>query len=159
MLSEREARFVSGARVARLASASGDGLPHAVPVCFELMDGNVYIGLDSKPKSVGHRRLRRVRNILENPRASFLVDRYDNEDWGRLGYVLVTAEATLDVPEAERARAVLALRAKYSQYRTMLPDDAPVIRLTPVGASSWGDLSDWAGQGGGKVAPASIEDG
>lgn len=159
MLSERVARFVSGARVARLASASGDGRPHAVPVCFELMDGNVYVGLDSKPKSVGHLRLRRVRNILENPRASFLVDRYDDEDWGRLGYVLVTAEATLDVPEAERARAVLALRAKYPQYRTMLPDDAPVIRLTPVGVSSWGDLSEWAGQGGGRSSSASIEDG
>ena len=62
-LSEEEARFVRRARVARLGTVSGDGQPNVVPVCFELIDGRVYIGLDSKPKSVAHQKLRRVRNI------------------------------------------------------------------------------------------------
>ena len=140
-LNGAEAGFVGRARVARLGTASGDGQPNVVPVCFELLDGRVYIGLDSKPKLVAHLRLRRVRNILANPRVSFLVDRYD-EDWGRLGYVMISAEATLDVEETERRDAIEALRAKYPQYERMLPDDAPVIRITPARVSSWGNL-EW----------------
>ena len=92
------------ARVARLGTASGDGQPNVVPVCFELIDGRVYIGLDAKPKSVAHLRLRRVRNILENPRVSFLVDRY-SDDWGRLGYVMISGRATLEVEDSERGRS------------------------------------------------------
>ena len=140
-LNGAEAGFVRRARVARLGTVSGDGQPNVVPVCFELLDGRVYIGLDSKPKSVAHLRLRRVRNILANPRVSFLVDRYD-EDWGRLGYVMISAEATLDVEDSERRVAIEALRAKYPQYEWMLPDDAPVIRITPARVSSWGML-EW----------------
>ena len=138
-LTDAEARFVRRARVARLGTASGGGQPNVVPVCFEFLGGSIYIGLDSKPKSVAHMRLRRVRNILENPRVSFLVDRYD-EDWGRLGYVMISAEATLDVEDSERRRAIEALRAKYPQYERMLPDDAPVIQITPVRVSAWGNL-------------------
>lgn len=140
-LNALETGFVRRARVARLGTASDDGQPNVVPVCFELLDGRIYIGLDSKPKSVAHLRLRRVRNILENPRVSFLVDRYC-EDWERLGYVMITATATLDVQDPERSRAIGALRRKYSQYELMLPDDAPIIRITPVRVSSWGNLND-----------------
>ena len=131
---------MSDARVARLGTASGAGQPNVVPVCFALTDGRVYIGLDSKPKSVERLKLRRVRNILENPNVSFLVDRYD-DDWERLGYVMITATATLDTPEAERAAAIGALKSKYAQYDRLLPEDAPVIRVTPVRVSSWGKLT------------------
>ncbi len=140
-LTGEEARFVRRARVARLGTASGDGQPNVVPVCFEALDGRVYIGLDSKPKSVAHLRLRRVRNILENPRVSFLVDRY-SDDWERLGYVMISGRATLDVEDTERSRAINALRVKYPQYERMLADDAPVIRITPARVSSWGNLND-----------------
>lgn len=139
-LTEAEARFVRRARVARLGTASGDGQPNVVPVCFELLDGRIYIGLDSKPKSVAHLRLRRVRNIRANPRVSFLVDRYE-EDWGRLGYVMIAGSATLDVSERERTGAIDALRVKYPQYVSLLPDDAPVIRITPVRVTSWERLA------------------
>ena len=140
-LTDEETRFVRRARVARLGTASDEGQPNVVPVCFELLDGRIYIGLDSKPKSVAHLRLRRVRNILENPRVSFLVDRYD-EDWSRLGYVMITASATLDLQESERSRAIIALRSKYPQYLRLLPDDAPVIRIAPLRVSSWGNMDE-----------------
>ena len=133
-------RFVKSARVARLASAALGGRPHVIPVCFEVMDGSVYIGLDAKPKSVDALRLRRVRNIVANPQAALIVDRYD-EDWSKLGYALVTASATLELDERERAAAVRALKLKYPQYQTLLPDDAYVIKLTPVRVTTWGDLT------------------
>ena len=139
-LTAEEAQFVRRARVARLGTASGNGLPNVVPVCFELLGGRIYIGLDSKPKSVAHLRLRRVRNIRANPRVSLLVDRYE-EDWERLGYVMISGSATLDVSETERTDAIDALRVKYSQYVSLLPDDAPIIRITPVSVTSWGRLA------------------
>ena len=134
-------RFVKSARVARLASAAPDGRPHVIPVCFEVMDGSVYIGLDAKPKSVDALRLRRVRNIVSNPQAALVVDRYDDEDWSKLGYALITASATLELDERERAAAVRSLKLKYPQYQTMLPDDAYVIKLTPIRVTTWGDLT------------------
>ena len=136
------AAFVSGARVARLATSSADGAPHLVPVCFAVLDGLIYIGLDSKPKSVNPLRLRRVRNIVENPRVAFLVDVYDDDDWGNLGYALITGAAALDIPESERREAIVALRAKYPQYGRMLADDAPVIRVTPERVSAWGNFAE-----------------
>ncbi len=141
-LTDEETQFVRRARVARLGTASDEGQPNVVPVCFELLGGYIYIGLDSKPKSVAHLRLRRVRNILENPQVSFLVDEYD-EDWGKLGYVMITANATLDLQEAERNRAIVALRSKYPQYLRLLTDDAPVIRVTPLRVSSWGNMDEY----------------
>ena len=144
VLTAEAARFVESARVAHLGSTSASGQSHVVPVCFALLKGRIYVGLDAKPKSVDPLRLRRVRNILQNPRVSFLVDRY-SEDWTKLGYVMVTGEAELCSCEAERRAAVAALRARYAQYREMLHDDAPVIRITPKRASAWGDLSPWNG--------------
>ncbi len=113
-LTREEARFVSAARVAHLGTASDTGRPNVVPVCFALLNGRIYVGLDSKPKSVSHLRLRRVRNIRVNPRVSFVADRY-YENWSRLGYVMIAANATLDMPEAERGDAIGVLRAKYPQ--------------------------------------------
>ena len=134
--------LVSAARVARLATASADGAPHVVPVCFAVVGGRIYIGLDSKPKSVNPLRLRRVRNIVENPRVAFLVDVYDDDDWGNLGYALIRGVATVDVPESERRAAIGALREKYPQYERMLADGARVIRVTPAGVSAWGSFGD-----------------
>ncbi len=141
-LANDERRFVASARVGRLATSTTQGRPHIVPVCFELLDGDIYIGLDSKPKSVDVLKLRRVRNIASNPRAALMVDRY-SDDWSQLGYVLIIARAALVLDEGERSDAVRALRRKYVQYQTLLPDDAPVIRLGPVRISSWGDLTPW----------------
>ena len=138
-LTPEAARFVDCARIAHLASSSSAGQPHVVPVCFTMVKGRIYVGLDSKPKSVDPLRLRRVRNILHNPKVSFLVDKY-SEDWTKLGYVMITGEAELCSCEEEQRVAVDALRAKYAQYRDMLPNDAPILRITPKRAFSWGDL-------------------
>ena len=142
VLSDEEIRFVASARVGRLATSTADGLPHVVPVCFVLVEDSIYIGLDAKPKTVDVLKLRRVRNITSNPRSALIVDRY-SDDWSRLGYVLITADATLVSDDRERVSAIEVLRHKYVQYRTLLPDDAPVIRLRAKRVTSWGNLTPW----------------
>lgn len=136
-LGEPQARFLADSRVARLATADARGRPHVIPVCFAFDGEAIYIVLDQKPKSVELTRLRRVRNILENPQAALVVDHWD-EDWQALRYVLVSCRAELlDGEGDEEARAIAMLREKYRQYREMALDGNPVIKLTPLRFTAW----------------------
>jgi len=41
----------------------------------------------------------------------------------------------------EYGRALIALRERYEQYRSMALEQRPVIRVAVERASSWGDIS------------------
>ena len=130
MLSAEELRFIESQRVAHLATADASGRPHVVPVCFAYLDGR-------KPKR--SLRLKRLRNIEENPQVTLVLDRYD-EDWSRLAWVLVQGTATVLEGGTEHRQALAALREKYPQYREMRLEELPVIEITVGRVSSWGDL-------------------
>ena len=139
MISERQRRFLDGSRVGHLATADAGGQPHLVPVCYAVEDRTLYITVDEKPKRQD-RPLKRLRNLLENPQAAFIVDRWD-EDWRRLGWVMLRGRAEiLDAgPEHDRAQGLLT--ARYPQYRAMNLAGLPVIALRIARATDWGDLS------------------
>ena len=139
-VSPKVRNFLEAGRVARLATADADGSPHVIPVCYVYLRGRIYTALDRKPKRVEASELKRVRNIVSNPRAALVVDEY-SEDWRRLGYVLVRGPAALLGEGEERTEASDALRRKYPQYVGLLPEDGLVIRITPERVASWGDLS------------------
>ena len=137
-LTEAEANFVLAQRVARLATADADGHPHVVPVCYAFDGERFYTPLDEKPKRVAGNQLRRVHNIEARHEASLLVDKYD-DDWSRLGYVLVHGRADLLLPDdAGHTPALVLLRARYHQYRTMALENYPVIVIIPDSIVSWG---------------------
>ena len=132
-----QAELLAHAPVGRLATADATGVPHVIPVCYAVMDGAIYSVLDQKPKRASLTRLRRVRNILANPRVSLVVDRYE-ENWERLWYILISGHAELLEEGAERPAAIQVLREKYTQYRPMNIDPNPVIKITPSHVVSWG---------------------
>ncbi len=139
MLTERQRRFLEASRVGHLATADAMGAPHLIPVCYAADEGTLYITVDEKPK----RRdipLKRVRNILDNPQAAFIVDRYD-DDWSRLGWVMLRgpAEILASGPEHDRAQALIV--ARYPQLRAMHIAELPVIALRIARATGWGNLS------------------
>jgi PPOX class probable F420-dependent enzyme len=139
MLTERQRRFLDQSRVGHLATADRSGVPHLIPACYATDDTTLYITVDEKPK----RRdipLKRVRNILDNPQAAFIVDRWD-EDWNRLGWVMLRGPAEIldEGPEHDRAQALLT--ARYPQYRAMHIAELPVIALRIARATDWGELS------------------
>ena len=140
MLTEAQRRFVETRRVGHLATADAGGAPYLVPVCFALAEASLYITIDEKPKR-RDRPMKRVRNILENPRAAFVADRWD-EDWTRLGWVMLRGPAEILETGAEHDAAQTLLREKYAQYRAMNLADLPVIALRIAHVASWGDLSD-----------------
>src|SRR5215469_2301720 len=139
MVSEHQARFLASCRVGHLATADARAQPHVVPVCFIVSDGTLYITIDQKPKGDA-RRLRRLRNIAENPAAAFVADRWD-EDWTRLGWVMLRGPAEILDAGAEHDRAQALLRERYPQYRAMSLAELPVIALRIERAASWGELS------------------
>ncbi len=135
---------INSIRVARLATADSSGAPHVVPVCFAYDGDSFYSVLDQKPKRTSVERLKRVRNIVSNPRVSLVLDSYD-EDWSRLWYALVTGTALLLRSGQEHAGAIQLLRHKYAQYEEMEIDANPVIRITPERITWWGKPPEWSG--------------
>ena len=140
VLSPKETSFLVRQRVARLATADRAGEPHAIPVCFAYDGRLIHIALDEKPKNVPATRLKRVRNILENPNVALVADRY-LEDWNLLAFVMVRGRAELVQTEREEhAAAVRLLRGKYHQYEEMKIEENPVISIHPGRVASWGAL-------------------
>ena len=132
------AALLRESRIARLGTADAAGQPLVVPVCYVFDGRHCFSAIDAKPKRVPPRALRRVRNIEANPRASLVVDRYD-EDWSRLAWVIVEGRADILTAGAERAAAVDLLREKYAQYRAMGLDreEAMLIRIMPDRLLFW----------------------
>jgi PPOX class probable F420-dependent enzyme len=140
VLTPEQTSFLVRQRVARLATASGSGEPHAIPVCFAYDGRLIYIALDEKPKNVPPTRLKRVRNILENPSVALIADRY-SEDWDFLAFVMLRGQAGLVEPDSPgHAAAVRLLRGKYHQYERMRIEENPIISIRPERVASWGAL-------------------
>jgi PPOX class probable F420-dependent enzyme len=125
-------RLILDARVGHLATVRTGNLPHVVPCCFVLSHETAYSAVDAKPKST--LALRRLENVMANPSASLLVDRYD-EDWSLLWWVRVDGVARVIKNGPEHARALAGLTAKYEQYAHD-PPPGPVIAL---------DITAWRG--------------
>ena len=140
LLSDDEWRFVRGARVARLATADREGAPHVVPVVFAVVDGNIYVPVDGKQKK-DIERLKRLDNIRENEKVSFLVDHYE-DDWAKLGFVMLFGSATIIHADADSVydKAAELLREKYAQYRGPITIHAWMIEIKPHHAASWGAI-------------------
>jgi len=131
--------FVRMARVARLATASAEAIPHAVPLCFCFDSSNFYFVVDEKPKRQRGLKLKRMRNIGANPQVALLIDQYE-EDWNQLAYVLITGRAQIVEDQEEYMEALRHLRDKYLQYRAMplSRESNPMVRIEPVAVHAWG---------------------
>ena len=138
-IDQQTEKFIGRHRVARMATVDADAQPMLVPICYAFDGNHFYTPIDEKPKSVAASELKRVRNIKANSRVALVIDHY-SEDWSELTYVLVSGEAEIIEPsmgDPEHARAVILLREKYQQYRSMAIDQRPIIRITPRRFKCW----------------------
>jgi PPOX class probable F420-dependent enzyme len=138
-LSAGALRLIRAARVAHLATVDRDGQPLVIPICFAFDGKEFFSPIDEKPKQISPHKLKRLRNIAENPKVSLIVDRYD-EDWRRLAYLLITGRAKILLRGLRHRRAVLLLRKKYSQYGRMAIHERPIIVITPIRMRNWGNF-------------------
>src|SRR5262247_430138 len=110
--------LVQAHRIGHLATADSPGTPHLVPICF-VYDGHaIYSAIDHKPKRRTGYGMKRIRNILENPRVAFLVHHYE-EDWQQLYHVLIRGTASIleSGPEHQRALRLQWPRGHSSLHR------------------------------------------
>jgi PPOX class probable F420-dependent enzyme len=134
--------FITSHPVARLATADAHGQPHVIPFCYAFDGEHFYFVVDEKPKKQTGKPLKRIRNILENPQVSLVIDDYA-DDWSQLAYVLVLGAAQLVENETEYATALALLRERYPQYRSMrlLYPDNSMVRITPRKVIAWGKIA------------------
>jgi PPOX class probable F420-dependent enzyme len=129
-----ESELIDASRYGILGTVGVDGAPHLVPVCYAFVDGVFAIAIDEKPKLGA--RLARLRNIEREPRATLLIERYD-DDWAQLAWLRVDCSASVVERGLERPDVLAALRARYAQYREMRLEGSALILLEPLRAVSW----------------------
>jgi len=126
------ARF-HAARLAHLATVAEDAAPHLVPLVFApIGDHHLVSAVDHKPKQTSS--LRRLANIVVNPKVTLLTDRYD-EDWTQLWWARADGTARV-LNDPEDPKLVDALVARYEQYRDKRPQ-GPVILVEVTRWSGW----------------------
>ena len=129
-------RLLRESRLAHLATSTKDGTPHVIPICFALDGRTIYSSIDEKPKRADANRLRRVLNIIQNPRVCLVVDYY-SENWNNLSYVIVNGYARIMHGGREHKRAVSLLRKKYRQYLLMRIENRPIVKIKPSKIVTW----------------------
>lgn len=134
-------RYISRKRLAHFATSDSSGIPTVIPICFVYHNDIIYTPLDTKPKKTAPTNLKRVKNILENPFVSFVIDEY-NDDWDRLSYVIIQGSASLIDHGEEYQDALVQLCNKYEQYTKMKLIDLglPVIKIVSNKIITWGNF-------------------
>ncbi len=125
-------------RIGLLATADASGSPHAIPVCFVSQGGRIYSAIDHKPKRLSGYRMKRVRNMVENPRVAFVVHHYE-DDWHQLYYILARGTAAILESGTERDYALTLLEQKYPQYRQhqLATSSGLVVKIVPDTVRHW----------------------
>ena len=124
--------LLASERRAVLATADGEGRPHAVPVVFAVYDDDIVTPIDRKPKTT--RALGRRKNIERNPHVALLIDRW-SEEWSDLAWVMIRGTASVQ-PASRSTGEIEAIIACYSQYRDTI-EGSEIIRIVPRRISWW----------------------
>ena len=133
-------KVINSHRIARMATVDDSGIPLVVPICFVCHSEHIYTPVDKKTKKVTYEKLRRVRNIAQNPNVSIVIDKY-TEDWSGIYYIIIEGKASLIKEGHEYQNCLKLLTRKYDQYLKMGLDKLglPIIKITPEKIMSWGN--------------------
>jgi PPOX class probable F420-dependent enzyme len=134
--------IINKARVARLATVDSERKPHLIPVVFVFDNGCYFIPIDEKSKRQKPDRLKRVKNIQQNPNVTILIDEY-NEDWRKLYFIMIQGMASIiGNKELEQRELLLLERAhrllsdKYLQYQK-IGIGKYIIMIIPQKVITW----------------------
>ncbi len=123
MFSRDEEAFLKDQWICRLATITGDGWPHNVPVGYAF-DGEAFY-ISSDPDA------RKVRNIRSNPRVCIVVDVVE----GKRG-VMIQGEAAL-IESGREFEEAMELMERQRGWRRSRPGEQVIIKVKPVKKTSW----------------------
>jgi pyridoxamine 5'-phosphate oxidase family protein len=121
MFTDKEAEYLAGQRLGRLATVTPEGRAHVVPTGFRLDDARTAIEIGGHRLAV--RRPLYLRNIEVNPWVAFVVDDLASTDPWTPRAVTVRGRAEIHETGGERLGPGF---------------DAMLIRITPTHITSWG---------------------
>ena len=130
--------IIERARIARLATIDSEFKPHLVPVVFVFDGSHFFIPIDEKRKTAKPEKLKRIRNIQDNPNVALLIDEY-SEDWTKLAFVMIQGKASVASNREGNIRVRRAynkLMTKYVQYQKVGVGEM-CIKITPKKVASW----------------------
>ena len=130
--------FIERARVARLATIDSEFKPHLVPVVFVFNGNHFFIPVDEKRKIAKPEKLKRIRNIQNNPNVALLIDEY-SEEWTELAFVTIQGKASIASKgegNIQVREAYKKLMTKYTQYQKVGVGEMCII-ITPEKVASW----------------------
>ena len=134
--------IIDKATVARLATVDSECKPHLIPVVFVFDNDCYFIPIDEKTKRSKPEKLKRAKNIQQNPNVALLIDEY-NEDWTKLYFIMIQGKASIiGGKELERNELLLFERAhkllsdKYLQYQKIGIGEY-VIMIIPQKVITW----------------------
>jgi len=132
MISPSKARFLKKHEVARLATASKQGMPHVTPVIYVFDGRSFVVAIDYGTKKLS--------NLRENPFASLVVDEYGAKNKA----VMVQGRCRILEKGVEYRRLQRALFERFESYRQnpWKEGEAPIIRLYVDRVVSWGLQED-----------------
>src|SRR5262249_15741403 len=128
MLSDGDRRFLAHQRSAHLATPARRAVPPLRPPSSAPSARPPSITPAAHPTRRPAAALKRLRNIAENPAVAVVVDRYD-EDWARLGWVMLRGNAEILREGSEHRDAQALLRSRYPQLGAMQIAKYPVIAV------------------------------
>ena len=125
-------RLIEGERVCRVATSGLKGMPHLVPVCHVIVNGNIYFGSGEDG--------RKVLNLRANPRVAVTFDLY-SDAWDHIKGVMVQGMTAI-IEKGPQFRKIRArLYRKYPQFpdeAALEESDSVIVEVTPTRVFSWG---------------------
>lgn len=125
--SKKELEFLDRNEVCRLATVSGKGIPHVVPVCYIFHEGRLYMAVDYGTK--------KLENLKKNLYASVVVDTY-----GPNRAIMIQGKAEI-IERGPAFREIYALFHQQFSWVRRSPwkeGEAPFVRVKPFRKVSWG---------------------
>jgi len=131
--SQKESEYLREQQVGRLATVSRKQIPQVTPVGFGVDEDRVYLNIKHTSK--------KARNIMSNPRVSFVVD--DMPSWEVIRAVLVSGKADLISSGKLHETGRDLIYKKYPRYEEDygVREDGwskYILVITPIKVSSWG---------------------
>ncbi|MGC1932783.1 MAG: TIGR03668 family PPOX class F420-dependent oxidoreductase [Candidatus Nitrosopolaris sp.] len=131
--------IVDKATVARLATVDSECKPHLIPVVFVFDNDCYFIPIDEKTKRAKPEKLKRAKNIQQNPNVALLIDEY-NEDWRKLYFIMIQGKASIiggnELEQVLLEKARKLLYDKYPQYQKIGIGEY-IIMIIPQKVITW----------------------
>jgi uncharacterized protein len=126
VLTPRQASFLRGHELCRMATASKEGKPHVVPVIYALDGEDVIVAVDYGTKKLG--------NLRQNRQVALVVDEFKPNKG-----LMIEGDCEILERGKEYLRLLQLLFDRFEYYRKnpWSEGESPILRIRPVKAAMW----------------------